>query len=108
MELTITLQGAFAAVVLASLLAFFDWLAVSVMGLKAGQSRLEDRIRTVAAELRGDIAGMETRLISVLIRRQSSEVEREKGDEDGEHRARLAAWKSSSSSRIKPLRSERP
>ena len=86
MELTITLQGAVAADVLASLLAFFDWLAVSVIGLKAGQSRLEDRIRTVAAELRGDIAGMETRLISVFLMRQSSEGGGEKGDEDGEHR----------------------
>lgn len=77
MELTITLQGAVAAVVLAALLAFFGWLAVSIMGLKAGQSRLEERIGTVAAELRGDMARMEARLISVLIRQLSSEVDGE-------------------------------
>lgn len=86
MELTITLQGAVAAVVLAALLAFFGWLAVSIMGLKAGQSRLEERIGKLAAELRGDMAGMEARLLSVFLRRRLSWDDGEREDDDGEHR----------------------
>ena len=86
MELTITLESAEAAVVLAALPAFFGWLAVSVMGLEAGQSRLEERIGTVAAELRGDMARMEARLLFVFLSERSSEVGGEKREEDSVHR----------------------
>ena len=86
MELTLALEGAEAAVLLAALPAFFGWLAVSVMGLKAGQSRLEERIGTVAEELRGDMARMEAHLLSVFLRERSSERGGEKRDEDSEHR----------------------
>ena len=56
------------------------------MGLKAGLSQLEERIGTVAAELRGDMARMEARLLSVFLRERSSEGGGEKRDEDSEHR----------------------
>ena len=59
MELVIALQGAVAAVVLAAILAFFGWVAVSIMNLKAAVAGLR-------GDFGRDLAKMEARLLAAI------------------------------------------
>lgn len=69
MEFVITLQGAVAAVVLATILAFFGWVAVSIMNLKAAVSGLR-------GDFGRDLAKMEARLLAAIYgRNQPTEKE---------------------------------
>ena len=56
MELVITLHG---AVVLAAILAFFGWVAVSIMNLKAAVAGL-------SGDFGRDLAKMEARLLAAI------------------------------------------
>lgn len=59
MEQIITLQGAVAAVVLAAILAFFGWVAVSIMNLKA-------EVAGLRGDFGRDLAKMEARLLAAI------------------------------------------
>lgn len=57
-----------AGVLVAAILAFFAWLAISIMNLRAGQLALEEGQKKIVAELRGEftvaLARMETQLMA--------------------------------------------
>ena len=73
MELVITLPGAVAAVVLAAILAFFGWVAVSIMNLKA-------EVAGLRGDFGRDLAKMEARLLAAIYgRNPPTETEDDQG-----------------------------
>ena len=59
-----------AGVLVAAMLAFFAWLAVSIMNLRSGQLALEEGQRRIVSVLRGEfavaLARMETRIMAAI------------------------------------------